>query len=293
MIYLPLVWYVEHFGPEPILQRRRRLKVASTDSSWWLQASCPTRTCCNQAADNDDILLVSLKAIHCLHLNSPIWSQAPKPSSDAPARFAFVGLLLPETSPTIAYNQWLVNIEYCGCTQQCFCSPFIRVSHTKTHRTPQHSVRIDFPLILRPCSFLTVSVYLCWCWCRRLQEYAQHKDYYENNESCPLSDGCVLPFFCCPDPRLKSKWRASPFSRAFGLEPHKRAPKKDTPDTCSGRPFCYLITVTEFWLLKPCPMACLPLKEGQESKACPWLIAYDHGINEVVKCIDSNQLMSV
>lgn len=159
MIYLPLVWYMEHFGPESILQRRRRLKVASTDSSWWLQASCPTRTCCNQAADNDDILLVSLKAIHCLHLNSPIWSQAPKPSSDAPARFAFVGLLLPETSPTIAYNQWLVNIGYCGCTQRCFCSLFIRVSHTKTHRTPQHSMRVYFQLILRPYSCVTVSVY--------------------------------------------------------------------------------------------------------------------------------------
>ena len=112
MIYLPLVWYMEHFGPEPILQRRRRLKVASTDSSWWLQASCPTRTCCNQAADNDDILLVSLKAIHCLHLNSPIWSQAPKPSSDAPARFALLACFyqkLHPLSPTIS-DSWILNI---------------------------------------------------------------------------------------------------------------------------------------------------------------------------------------
>ena len=168
MIYLPLVWYMEHFGPEPILQRRRRLKVASTDSSWWLQASCPTRTCCNQAADNDDILLVfpeshPLSSPEFTHLVS-----SPKAKLRRSSAVCFVGLLLPETSPTIAYNQWLVNIEYCGCTQQCFCSLFIRVSHTKTHRTPQHSVRIDFQLILRPCSFLTVSVYLCWCWCRSM-----------------------------------------------------------------------------------------------------------------------------
>lgn len=60
-------------------------------------------------------------------------SQAPTP---APARFAFVCLLLPETSPTIAYNQWLV--EYCILWMQTTMCLFIRMSRTKTHRTPQH-----------------------------------------------------------------------------------------------------------------------------------------------------------